>query len=268
MKSMVHTSAEPSHYDCLADNYDAFNEKNSAQINQLIAKLLQHYGVQTVLDLSCGTGSQALWLTQCGYEVVGVDMNRKMLNIAKAKTQEQHLDIRFIEGDMRDIRVGEFDAVITIFNAIGHLTQQDFRRSLSNIRHQLHDRGLYIFDIFNLAYLLQDDHITRLTIDWQTLSGSRTTRDIQYSTVNAEGILASYDLCFECIGDLEPTTSTYAQTLQIYTAQQIKALLYQHGFKVLQQCQIDGGPLSKETERIVTIAIKASDESSDASTLI
>jgi len=88
-----------------------------------------------------------------------------MLNVARHKAIQKNLDVKFIKGDMRDLRVGAFDAVITIFNAISHLTKADFIKSIRSIHKNLNAGGLYIFDIFNLFYLLKDDNITRLTID-------------------------------------------------------------------------------------------------------
>ena len=58
-------------------------------------------------------------------------------------------------------QVGQFDAVITIFNAVGHLTKQDFKKAIQNIYTNLNDRGLYVFDIYNLNYLLYKDNITK-----------------------------------------------------------------------------------------------------------
>ncbi len=52
-----------------------------------------------------------------------------MLKIAKEKAKQEKLDLQFIKGDMRIHHVGEFDAVITIFNSVGHLTKTDFEKA-------------------------------------------------------------------------------------------------------------------------------------------
>src|SRR5690606_20096416 len=102
------------------------------------------------------------------------------------------MDIQLIKGDMRTTYAGEFDAVITIFNAIGHLTRHDFEKALRNIHRNLKRGGIYLFDIFNLNYLIKNDRITTLTIDWLKHTGKTRVREIQYSTINQHGILASY----------------------------------------------------------------------------
>lgn len=128
---MNHSSAKASHYDKDASQYDIFNEKNSALINHTLEKILRKYKVRTVLDLTCGTGSQVFWLTQCGYQVMGSDINTRMLTIAKRKAKQEKRSLKFIKGDMRTSKLGEFDAVITIFNAIGHLTKSNFEKILN-----------------------------------------------------------------------------------------------------------------------------------------
>lgn len=258
-KAVKHVSAKPSHYNKEAPHYDAFlaSNKENIIVNQFIETTFKKYRVKTVLDLTCGTGSQVFWLTKHGYKAVGYDINSKMLQIAKEKAKKEKLDIKFIKGDMRTTQAGKFDAVITIFNAIGHLTQSDFEKTLQNIHENLNDRGLYVFDIFNLSYLLKEDNITKLTIDHQTKSGNTTAREIQYSTISQDGILASYDIYHEQVDDSEPKISKAFQTLQVYTAKQLKAMLEKNGFRVLRQCDIDGSRFyENKTERILTIARK------------
>ena len=252
-----HTSASPTHYDKEAKHYDAFNEERSVQINQVIEHILQESNIKTVLDLTCGTGSQVFWLAERGFDVVGIDINEEMHSIAREKTKQKNIPLRFEHGDIRTSQVGQFDAVLTIFNSIGHLTKADFELALQNIYTNLNSGGLYVFDIFNLDYLLHEDNITKLTIDWQKKNGDVTAREIQYSTISKDGILASYDIYHEQKWDEAPAISTAFQTLQVYSAQQLKALLEQRGFEILQQTDIDGSPLSPlVSERILTIAIK------------
>ena len=192
MIDLSHCSAEPSHYDEEAEHYDVLNEENSRLINQVLDATLKKYKVETVLDLTCGTGSQVFWLKKRGYEVIGSDINANMLKIARDKAGKEDLDVKLLEGDMRTLKVGKFDAVITIFNAVGHLTKYDFEEAMQNIHENLNDGGLYVFDIFNLAYLLHADNITKLTVDWQKDVGDKKIREVQYSTIDKDGILASY----------------------------------------------------------------------------
>jgi hypothetical protein len=104
---------------------------------------------------------------------------------------------------------------------------------------------------------LKDNHITNLTIDWQKKSGTTTVREIQYSTISADGILASYDIYHEQRGSNKPKISTAFQTLQVYSAKQLKEMLQKNGFKVIHQCNVDGSKFSQsKSDRILTVCRK------------
>jgi ubiquinone/menaquinone biosynthesis C-methylase UbiE len=259
MKPLYHTTAKTSYYNTRAQYYDEFNEHNAQAVNIILEKILKEHNVSTVLDLTCGTGSQVFWLIDAGLQVVGSDINPRMLTIAKQKAKQKHLDVKFLQGDCRTISVGTFDAVITIFNAIGHLTREDFQQALQNINNNLKVGGLYIFDIFNLDYLKHDDTIKKLTIDWQTISHGKKIREIQFSTITDDGVLASYSTYVHQEGFSQPTkiSKGYGNTLQCYTADELKAMLQQSGFITLKQTGIDGKEFSQtKTERILTVAKK------------
>ena len=259
MKQLNHTAAKASYYNKRAKHYDEFNENKSAATNAILEKILKEHKASSVLDLTCGTGSQVFWLIESGFNVVGVDINAHMLKIAKAKALQKNLNVKFLKGDCRHTMVSQFDAIITIFNAIGHLTRDDFQKTASNIKSNLKVGGIYIFDIFNLDYLKYKNNITKLTIDWLTTSNGRKVREIQFSTISDDGILASYSTYVNQEGHDQPTkiSKGYGNTLQCYTAHELDLILKQNGFEVLKQTGISGEKFSQyETERILTIARK------------
>ncbi len=257
MKRVCHKTAPSSAYDKEAESYDAFNEKHSMTINRTLERLLTQHGVKTVLDLTCGTGSQVFWLAHRGFTLTGSDINQKMLKVAREKSKNDKLKIPFIKADMRTAQIGEFDAVITIFNSIGHLTKEDFQKTLLNIGKNLKKDGLYIFDIANLSYFLKDNNITDLTVDWLTTTNNTQFRDIQYAMISTEGVLALYTISMVQKTGEDPTISKSVKTLQIYSAGELKELLAKANFKIIDQCDIDGSPLFQDrTDRILTIAQK------------
>jgi SAM-dependent methyltransferase len=68
-----------------------------------------------VLDAGCGTGRVAVRLDELGYDVVGVDVDRTMLDVARAEAPR--LDWR--EADLSTFDLGEtFDVVLVAGNTI------------------------------------------------------------------------------------------------------------------------------------------------------
>jgi ubiquinone/menaquinone biosynthesis C-methylase UbiE len=246
MKTLKHTTAKASYYNTRAYAYDELNENNSKAINALLEKILKEHHIATVLDLTCGTGSQIFCLKEKGFEVVGSDISRSMLKIAKQKAKLKQLKIKFLQGDCRTVHAGQFDAAITIFNAIGHLTREDFKLTIQNINRNLNPGGLYIFDI-------------KLTGDWMAATDGQKFREIQFSTISDDGILASYSTYVYQDGNESPTkvSKGYENTLQVYSSAELQDILKENGFVVLAQTDINGEAFSKEnSERILTVAKK------------
>ncbi len=127
------------YYDTLYDkkNY----QKEASFIDSIIKK---HNHGKSILEVACGTGNHTELLLKKGYDVVGIDKNKQMLNLAKKKLPR----VEFKQGDMKSFNVNKkFDAVLCLFTAINYnLTVPDVVRSLQNFKRHLKEKGVIIFD--------------------------------------------------------------------------------------------------------------------------
>ena len=248
----------PLEYQMLPELFDAHNITNNTKAtNKIIEKLLRQHGVKTVLDLSCGTGSQVFFLNKFGYKVTGADFSPPLLEIARKKARRENVSITFLDGDMRKLEVGKFDAVITIFNAIGHLSKTDFNKTLKNIYNNLHEGGFYLFDIFNLEAMTANT-VNNLAMNYKKIVDNKTVHHIQHSTINrVKGQIISYDnYIIDKVGAGTKKINNKF-TLQIYKAKELQSMLAKNGFKTLKQCGIDGSDFKKnKTINMLTLAQK------------
>ena len=89
-----------------------------------VARLVSGAGVEpgnTVLDVGCGTGNVALGAQRAGADVVGVDLARRMLELAREHVSIANgTDIDWLEGDAEHIpfRDDAFDVALSNF---GHV---------------------------------------------------------------------------------------------------------------------------------------------------
>lgn len=248
----------PLEYKKLPEFFDAHNMTNKTEItNRVIEKLLRKHDIRTVLDFSCGTGSQVFFLNKFGYKITGVDFSSSLLEIARKKSLRENLSVNFLDGDMRKLEVGKFDAVITIFNAIGHLTKIDFNKTLKNIYKNLNDEGLYLFDIFNLE-AMTDTAVNNLAMDYKKTVKDNQVHHTQHSTINKDkGLITSYDnyIIDKIGGSVKRINNKF--TLQIYKAKELRLMLAENGFKTLGQYGIDGSEFKEyKTINILTLAQK------------
>jgi SAM-dependent methyltransferase len=95
---------------------------------------------RTLLHLGTGGGHNDYTLKR-HFEVTGVDMSPAMLDLARGLNPE----VEYLEGDMRDVRLGrQFDAVI-ILDSIGYmLTEEDLRRALATGYDHLRPGGVFL----------------------------------------------------------------------------------------------------------------------------
>ena len=123
---------------------------------------------------------------------------------------------------MRTIKVGTFDAAITMFNAVGNLTKPGFEKAMRNIYMNLKDGGIYIFDIANSNCRENAD-----SRPWtrQTTLGNIQVLKVQHSELDREsGVLMSYDIFYVQKGSDKPKIFEGSYPLQFYTAKEHEPL--------------------------------------------
>lgn len=84
--------------------------------------------VQSVLDLSCGIGTQALGLAQRGYRVTASDISAAAVARARREAVARGIPVDFSVADMRDAYEHHdrtFDLVIAVENAVPHLLSDE-----------------------------------------------------------------------------------------------------------------------------------------------
>ncbi|MFA5745536.1 MAG: class I SAM-dependent methyltransferase [archaeon] len=145
-------------YKDLAEFYELVETDNEHKkaTNVFLEKIFKKYKVKSVADITCGTGAQAIYFSKKGYKVYASDFSKDMLDIARKIAKKQKVNLNFKQGDMRNYKFPKADCVISMYNAIGHLSEEDFIKTLKNINSQLKIGKLYIFDIFNTDFMKQN----------------------------------------------------------------------------------------------------------------
>ena len=72
----------------------------SAELARVIAEEKIRPG--RVIELGCGSGINAVWLAQQGFDVTGVDFNRLAIDKARERAAAAGVTVRFLLGDVLD----------------------------------------------------------------------------------------------------------------------------------------------------------------------
>ena len=126
-------------------------EKSSEAEAGFVIRALDLKPGDSVLDLCCGTGRHAVPLAKASLKVTGLDMSEEYLAIARFAAENAGVDIRFVQGDMRDIPFrGEFDAVVNMFTAFGYFdSEADDQRVIDGASAALKPGGRLLLDLLN-----------------------------------------------------------------------------------------------------------------------
>ena len=128
-----------------------------------LLKVFSENKVQKVLDVGCGTGDHVIDLAKKGFEAVGIDRSKAMINEANRRKKNMSEAARekgkFIKMDMEDaccskFKKGSFDAVLFMGNTISH-NPHKYRDAVKDAARVLTDKGVMIFQVTNFEKVLK-----------------------------------------------------------------------------------------------------------------
>lgn len=145
-------------------DYDAESERLHALIEERAP------GATTLLDVACGTGTHLARLAQW-YEVEGVDLDAKMLELARRKLPGARLEA----ADMVALELGRsFDVVTCLFSSIGYAgSVERIRQAVAAMASHLAPGGVLIVEPWFTPEQWHPGHPHLLAIDEPDLKIAR-----------------------------------------------------------------------------------------------
>ncbi len=154
-------------YDSIANEYDKLYAKPSCHIKELLNYISKD---SVVLDLGCGAGNNATYLSKMGYNVTGMDLSDNMITIAKNKKS----DAKFIKGDVRKLNFKNDSCGSIISSYIFcHLSKTDVEKCLARFHDILRPGGMLFIESFtgNLGEITIPEPMNNaLTIDFNIMA--------------------------------------------------------------------------------------------------
>jgi ubiquinone/menaquinone biosynthesis C-methylase UbiE len=135
-------SKSAQYYDEIYASIDKDYAAEVSQAHKFIRKYKQSTG-KYLLDVACGTGLHASLLSKY-YQVEGLDLDSKMLAVAKKK----HPKIRFHQGDMTDFDLNrQFDVIVCLFSSIGYVkTKTRLQKAIRTMSQHLLPGGVLLVE--------------------------------------------------------------------------------------------------------------------------
>ena len=161
-------------YDELAADYHLnFGNWDDAIANQakILDKIIKEHAngsVQTLLDCSCGIGTQAIGLAQIGYTVTASDLSPLAIKRAEKEALKRDVSIHCKVADFLRLETeieNTFDVVISCDNSLPHLLSDDeLQLASKNILSKIRSGGLFITSIRDYDDILKNRPISTYPI--------------------------------------------------------------------------------------------------------
>ncbi len=136
--------------------YEHRDETEAEEMIDLIEQKIGRNPERRVLDVGCGSGRHAILFAKRGYsDVTGIDLSPTLLAEAQEQTSSLHLDIQFLERDMRDIPLEPFDLAVNLFTSFGYFeTNEENSTVIRHVAKQLaQTNGWFVIDFLNSSWV-------------------------------------------------------------------------------------------------------------------
>ena len=239
-------------YTSFAQVYDLFMDNVPyEEWGKYLSELFASYGIDEglILDLGCGTGKLAQYLTEQGYDLIGIDNSMEMLEIAKENTDES---ILYIAQDMREFELyGTVRAIYSACDSMNYIVDEDELRGVFALANNYLDPGgIFVFDI-NTPYKYRE------LLAENTFAENREEGSFIWENFyDEEAEINEYDLTLyikEEDGRFKRFEETHYQ--RCYELETIHELLEEAGLVVLEMYDAYTKNLpTKDSERVIFIA--------------
>jgi ubiquinone/menaquinone biosynthesis C-methylase UbiE len=161
LKDPAHFAKVVRFYGQVSSRYDGLNEPYFTNVRQLYQQCLDEIFVQrrfggpfdTVLDVGCGTGAQAIYAARHCARVIGVDPSKESIMEAQKKAERLGLsNIEFHCADLSAAKIedGSVDCVLSYGDVLGHIPW--YERTIDAVSRACRPGALYSFECDNKWY--------------------------------------------------------------------------------------------------------------------
>ena len=217
-------------------------------------------GAKKIVDIGCGTGLLSCALASNGFEVVGIEPSKPMLEIAKKNNYSKN--IKWVHGLAKDLIDYQADLVtMTGHVAQFHLTDSDWSEALDGIFRSLKKGGYLVFESRNPNIHFWEPG--KAQASWQsTKENPEITNDEVYGEVRSwiefvdfQDNKLEYKIHYHFVDEEETVISQ--DILKFRTQDELSQSLNRKNFKIKNVYGFwDKSPVKEDSPELVFIAQK------------
>jgi len=128
-----------------------YKNRDVEEAEFFLTNLLNHLKIPAeskLIDIGCGSGRHSIFLNSLGYEVEGIDISERNIQLAKEHENEK---LHFHVHDMReDFKTNQYDYAFNLFTSFGFFdTDAEHQKAISSFSNSLKAEGVLVLDFLN-----------------------------------------------------------------------------------------------------------------------
>ena len=153
-------SLSPEYRNNMGWDWEAVMRDEGATLDRFLEHRMRRPGPYTLLDCSCGIGTQAIGLALQGHQVHATDLSPVSVDCASKEAANVGVEMTFGVADFRKLSEtvpDTFDVVLSCDNSIAHCVHDDdLAAALTSMKAKLKPDGLLILSLRDYAALVID----------------------------------------------------------------------------------------------------------------
>jgi SAM-dependent methyltransferase len=138
--------------------YQHRNNEDAQKLIDLILSEVKLPANSKILDAACGAGRHSIYLRQRGFDVVGFDLSKTLLQKAKLDSENKSIRIDLFCADLRRVYLNtKFNLIINLFTSFGYFDSDEENFFFPHVTYDLLlAGGYYILDYMNKNFVLEN----------------------------------------------------------------------------------------------------------------
>ncbi|RJP17918.1 MAG: class I SAM-dependent methyltransferase [Candidatus Abyssobacteria bacterium SURF_5] len=162
--------------------------KHEVDVIEKCVELHSRILVRRTLELGCGPAPHSLELMRRGYSYIGVDLNDRMLQYAKAKAKAKGFSPVLVQADMSRFELQDHvDFALVLLGSLYVKNAEEFLSHLSCVANALNPGGLYLLD-----WCIEFNPLLQRTENWM-IQADRYRIEASYLMQNVDPATRTFD---------------------------------------------------------------------------
>lgn len=151
--SLVSLVKEKLIYNLFSSDFSFLINKDTKNECNFLQYVFQKNNISSgkILDCCCGVGRHDALLSNCGYEILGIDISEKQIETAN-KTNKNNL-INYMVGDIRNYKLPykQFNGAFCMWTSFNYFNKEEMHSFINNVYEGLKDGAIFILDTKNFT---------------------------------------------------------------------------------------------------------------------